>query len=117
MTNFRSFPYLDFDVSFPPVDKTGDFATLNNRRFKNKTAVQLAIKYKFKFINPYHNFTRAKALGTGKIVAEVYLDIWKAFDAIIDHPILLRKLYSLGILGNLYIWIKSYLTNRSQFLM
>ena len=58
----------------------------------------------------------AKALDTGKIVVGVYLDIRKAFDAI-DHPILLRKLYSLGIRGNLYTWIKSYLTNRSQFVM
>ena len=58
----------------------------------------------------------AKALDTGKIVVGVYLDIRKAFDAI-DHHILLRKLYSLGIRGNLYTWIKSYLTNRSQFVM
>ena len=36
----------------------------------------------------------AKTLDTGKIVVGVYLDIRKAFDAI-DHPILLRKLYSL----------------------
>ena len=40
----------------------------------------------------------------------------KAFDAI-DHSILLRKLYSLGIRGNLYTWTKSYLTNRSQFVL
>ena len=58
----------------------------------------------------------AKALDTGKIVVGVYLDIRKAFDAI-DHHILLRKLYSLGIRGNLYTWIMSYLTNRSQFVM
>ena len=44
ITNFRSFPYLDFELSFPPVDKTGDFAILNNRGFKNKTAVKLVMK-------------------------------------------------------------------------
>ena len=48
ITNFRSFPFLDFELSLPPVRKTGDFAILSNRRFKNKTAVKLAIKYKFK---------------------------------------------------------------------
>ena len=58
----------------------------------------------------------AKALDTGKIVVGIYLDIRKVFNSI-DHPILLRKLYSLGICGNLYTWIKSYLTNRSQFAM
>ena len=46
-TNFRSFPYLDFELSFPQVCKTGDVAILSNRRFKNKTAVKLVIKYKF----------------------------------------------------------------------
>ena len=56
----------------------------------------------------------AKALDTGKIVIGVYLDIKKAFD-VISHQILLKKLYALGIRGNLFNWIKSYLTNRSQF--
>ena len=30
-TNFRSFPYLDFELSFRPVDKTVDFAILSNQ--------------------------------------------------------------------------------------
>ena len=55
----------------------------------------------------------AKALDTGKIVVGVYLETWTS----IDHPILLRKLYSVGIRGNLYAWIKSYLTNKSQFVV
>ena len=58
----------------------------------------------------------AKALDTGKIVVGVYLDIRKGFDDIY-HPILLRKLYSIRIRGNLYTWINSYLMNRSQFVM
>ena len=51
ITNFRSFPYLDFELSFPQVSRTGDFAILSNRRFKNKTAVKLVIKYEFKSRN------------------------------------------------------------------
>ena len=58
----------------------------------------------------------AKALDSGKIVVGVYLDIRKAFDAI-SHPILLKKLYALDIRGNIYYWVKSYLTNRSQFVL
>ena len=44
------------------------------------------------------------------------LDIKKTFDVIL-HPILLKKLYALGIRGTLFNWIKSYLTNRSQFVL
>ena len=51
LTNFRSFLYLDFELSLPSVRKTGDFAILSNRRFKNKTAVKIAIEYKFKLRN------------------------------------------------------------------
>ena len=40
----------------------------------------------------------------------------QALDAI-SHPILLKKLYALGIRGNIYYWVKSYLTNRSQFVL
>ena len=49
----------------------------------------------------------ARALDSGKIVVGVYLDTRKAFDAI-SHPILLRKLYVLGIRGIIYDWVKSY---------
>ena len=57
-----------------------------------------------------------KALDTGNIVIGVYLDIKKAFDAI-DHALLLRKLYALGIRRNPHAWIKSYVTNRSKIVV
>ena len=47
ITNFRSFPYLDFELSLPPVRKPVDLAIFSNRRFKNKTAVKIALKSKF----------------------------------------------------------------------
>ena len=56
----------------------------------------------------------SKALDTGKYVVGVFLDLKKAFDTI-DHTILLEKLNSYGIRGNIYNWFKSYLTNRSQY--
>lgn len=49
----------------------------------------------------------------GGQVDVVYTDFEKAFDRV-DHVILLRKLYALGIHGDLLRWIKSYLSNRSQ---
>ena len=43
----------------------------------------------------------ARVLDSGKIVVGVSLDIRKAFEAI-SHPIPMRKLYALGIRGNIY---------------
>lgn len=49
----------------------------------------------------------------GGQVDVVYTDFEKAFDRV-DHFILLQKLFALGICGDLYRWIKSYITNRTQ---
>ena len=42
------------------------------------------------------------ALNEGNDVDVIYLDK-------VDHKILLRKLFNMGIKGRLYIWIKSFL--------
>ena len=44
----------------------------------------------------------------------MYLDFSKAFDKV-NHGILLHKLRSLGISGNISIWLYHFLTNRSHF--
>ena len=56
----------------------------------------------------------SKALDTGKIVVGVYLDIPKAFDCV-RHSTLLDKLHKIGIRGNLFCLIKSYLMSRTQY--
>ena len=43
----------------------------------------------------------------------VYLDFGKAFDKV-PHDILIGKIQSFGIYGNLLKWINSYLTKRHQ---
>ena len=44
----------------------------------------------------------------------VYLDFRKAFDSV-AHNELLYKLWNVGITGNLWLWMKAYLTNRVQY--
>ena len=44
----------------------------------------------------------------------IFLDLAKAFDSV-SHDILLRKLQTYGIRGNILNFFQSYLSNRSQF--
>ena len=45
----------------------------------------------------------------------VFIDLTKAFDTV-DHSILLRKLKLYGMTDTNYIWIRSYLSNRLQYI-
>ena len=44
----------------------------------------------------------------------IYLDFRKAFDSV-AHNELLYKIWKFGITGNLWLWLRAYLTNRVQF--
>ena len=54
-----------------------------------------------------------KSVIKGEQVDMVYLDFEKAFDKV-PHDLLIEKLQSFGIYGNLLKWLNSYLTNREQ---
>jgi len=43
----------------------------------------------------------------------IYMDFRKAFDSV-SHNRLLQKLQTIGVTGNLWNWLRSYLTNRFQ---
>ena len=53
------------------------------------------------------------SLENGNPVDMIYLDIQKAFDSV-PHMRLLKKIYHLGISGNIYKWIKNFLIDRQQ---
>ena len=53
------------------------------------------------------------SLENGNPVDMIYLDIQEAFDSV-PHKRLIKKIKCLGIDGNIYKWIKDFLTNRKQ---
>jgi hypothetical protein len=56
----------------------------------------------------------SQARNQNKYTIAIFCDLRKAFDTV-DHQILLKKLFNLGIKGIELQWFKSYLSNRKQF--
>ena len=56
----------------------------------------------------------SSALDNRELAVGVFLDLLKAFDTV-DHSILFDKLEHYGICGLALKWIKSYFSNRLQF--
>ena len=54
-----------------------------------------------------------RAWEDGKVTDTIYLDFAKAFDKV-DHGILCHKIKKLGITGRVGLWIKEFLTGRTQ---
>jgi len=54
-----------------------------------------------------------KELDNKQLCACLFVDITKAF-GMVDHGILLNKLYRIGFRGSIHKWFSSYLNNRSQ---
>ena len=55
-----------------------------------------------------------QSIDSGKVVVVLFIDFQKAFDSV-AHPILLKKLAACGISGSFLEYVKSYLSERSQF--
>ena len=55
-----------------------------------------------------------QALDTNLHVVGIFLNLFKAYD-VINHDILLYRLESYGFSGNLNLWFRSYMFQRTQF--
>ena len=55
-----------------------------------------------------------QSLDSGDMEIGIFLYLKKVFDTV-NHKILVKKLYSYGIRGQLINWFKNYLENRSQY--
>ena len=61
-----------------------------------------------------YNYDWLNSLDAKNYAGVVFVDLKKAFDAV-DHDILLQKLVLYRIQSHALAWLKSYLSNRSQF--
>ena len=57
--------------------------------------------------------TRTSAINDNKFIDIIYFDFKKAFDKVSNRKLLV-KIKDIGISGNIYNWIESFLTNRKQ---
>ena len=56
-----------------------------------------------------------RAISSDKYMIGVFLDFRKAYDTV-NHFTLLQKLYRYGVRGHILNWLKSYLTDKQQFI-
>lgn len=132
------FPSTFKEAFVTPIFKNGDSSNIANYRpvsmlnsialaFEKIVHKHLLALLQSKLSKQQHGFSKNKSTGTnlseyvnyvalaldkGYEVHAIYTDFSKAFD-MVDHKILIRKLYAMGIRGRLLDWIKSYLENRS----
>lgn len=122
-----------------PIFKKGDKSNIENYRPISKLCLlskvlervvhtQLYSAMECQFSNEQHGFLRKRSTASNLILSNeiitagmdgryqvdvIYTDYSKCFDRI-DHCVLLQKLQSAGIHGDLYRWFSSYIDNRTQ---
>ena len=115
MTNYRPIALLS------NIDKR--FEKLVHRRFvtfldKNEIIFERQFGFREKHSTSHNLLTLTETirqqLDRGEFSCEVFFDLQKAFDSV-DHWILLEKMKHYGFRGKANEWIKSYLTERKQF--
>ena len=136
-----SLPSIWKCASVTPIYKTGDPTDINNYRpisiicTTAKIFEKLVFKQLSKYINhenilsphqsgfrPHHSTTTATlkltsdvflSFNKSHLTGAIFIDLSKAFD-MVDHYLLLDKLYSVGVQRSALLWFNSYLHNRRQ---
>lgn len=86
--------------------KANNIITQNQYGFRDKHSTFMAL------LNLIDKIT--EEIENKKFNVGIFLDLSKAFDTL-DHKILLGKMELYGFRGKVHSWLKSYLTNRQQY--
>ena len=114
-TNYRP-------ISLIPVFSKIIEKLMYNKIFHFLVRYQILFKSQYGF-RPGHSTVHAtldflktieKAFQENEYAIGVFCDLSKAFDTL-DHDILLDKLDHYGVRGKWHLWLKSYLSNRKQY--
>ena len=89
-----------------------DFAERFNILYHNQFGFRKGYSTSHALVHLVNNIS--SAIDCNEITVGVFLDLSKAFDTL-NHEILFSKLEHYGIRGLTLQWIKSYFSNRKQF--
>ena len=121
-----------------PKDSVDNYRPISNLPIMSKVFEKLTLKRLTSFVNHFNllsdsqfGFRQGRSITQAAIrlttfITQAYhhklysacffLDLRKAFDTI-DHPILFLKLFNYGFRGPIHDYLRSYLSNRKQFVV
>ena len=89
-----------------------DYLNKNNLLYDKQYGFRAGHSCEHALINAHHTIT--ESLGKKEIALLLLIDFSKAFD-MVDHELMLQKLYYYGIRGIAHDWFRSYLSHRKQY--
>ena len=92
--------------------RTIDYLNKNNLLYERQYGFRAGHSCEHALIDAHHTIT--EGLGKKETSLLLLIDFSKAFD-MVDHEIMLQKLYYYGIRGVAHGWFRSYLSQRKQY--